>query len=271
MIARVLIALLLVWGVVPMAWSVEKQSSLIIFTEELPPYNFIDNAEIQGINIDIVKRACLNAKIACRFEIYPWNRSVKLARTIHNGGLVSTSRTPPRENYYKWVGPLVASTTCFYSLADNESVKINHPDDLKRYTIGLQHGDVYEELLSGFGLSPGVNYVYFSTKFEYVHAFKARKLDLFLASINTLPSHLKHLKFNHADIKPVYSLTNPELGGNYLALNKNVSNTVIEKLQKQVDVLMTPENLLPIKSRYLGSKQAKHSSLNTLAGQCLPA
>jgi len=247
-----------------------RGNELVIYTEQFPPYNFLKNEEIQGINIDIVKRACFHAQISCRFEIYPWNRAVSLTKRRHNAGLVSTSRTPSREEQFLWVGPLVASTTCFYTLAENQSVQINKNSDLKNYTISLQRGDVYEDLLTSFGMSKTTNYVYHANKFDYVSAFRAGKLDLFLASVITLPSHLEHLSMTVDDIKPVYVIDNPSLGGNYLALNKNVGPNVVERLQREVAKLMQPTELFPFKARYLGHGEATRLASDSLESKCLP-
>jgi polar amino acid transport system substrate-binding protein len=57
----------------------EKTDALTIYTEQFPPYNFKLDNKLVGINLELTKAACELAKIDCQFELYPWNRSMKLA------------------------------------------------------------------------------------------------------------------------------------------------------------------------------------------------
>jgi polar amino acid transport system substrate-binding protein len=64
----------------------------------------------------------------------------------------STSRTPGREELYKWVGPLVSNNWVLFARADD----VRRPkslEDLRPYTIGTYSNDAIAEYFSLKGFS----------------------------------------------------------------------------------------------------------------------
>lgn len=246
----------------------QTQEELVIYTEHFPPYNFQINNKIQGINIDLIKSACKNADIDCDFELYPWQRAYKKSLKTENAGLVSTAYTEERESLFQWVGPLVSGASCFYKLKARHDIVINEKNDLLNYSIGLPWSDVYEEILKNWGFEKGTNYVTFSEKYAYANAFKSDKLDLFIASNVTLPRHLSKLNLSFEDVEPVYLLEDPDLGGNYLALNNNVDQHTVDKLQQEVEKLMSSSTPDDLQEHYIRSRLSDPSNRSNIARQC---
>jgi len=243
-------------------------ADMTIYTEEFPPYNFSERGVIKGINIDILKAACVNAKLRCQFEIYPWKRAMFLALSDPTSGLVSTSRTPERENTFKWVGPLIAGTTCLYKLKGRPDITVSNKKELLKYTIGLQKGDVYEDILKSWGFMQDVNYVASYEKYGSVKAFASGKLDLFIASATTLQHHYKAGQLSRHNIEPVFILLDPRLGGNYLALNILHDDKVVKRLQKEVSAFIQAGQHFSIKKQYLNYFSELDETETDLAKRC---
>ena len=117
--------------------------------------------------------------------------------------------------------------------------------------MGLNKGDVYEHLLNDWGLKENKHYIVYSAKFEEVDAFKRGKLDLIIASANSLQFHLDNRLFKEGDLVPVYHISDKRLAGNYLALNKNTPRVVIEQLQGAIDYLRDNQFFTQIKTKYI--------------------
>lgn len=260
---------LFVLSIISLPCHLLAKDKLIIYTEHFPPYNFQDNEQIIGVNIDIVKLACEQAKIDCKVKLYPWKRAMELTKSQINSGLVSTARTPDREDLFTWIGPLVANQSCVFKLKRRTDIQIESQEDLLNNTIGLPWADVYEEILQNLGFQKDINYVTYYRKYGYGKAFQSGKLDLFIASSNTLSQHLSHLTLTIEDIEPVIILEASELGGNYLALNKNAPSHLAKKLQAEVSKITRSALLSTIKSKYIIPALAHHDGMTELEKACL--
>lgn len=91
-----------------------ERPSLVLLTENFPPYNmakngknFAQNQNLEGIAVDILRetfeRAGVDYSMTLRF---PWQRIYNLAMDNPNYGVFVTARVPEREHLFKWVGPL---------------------------------------------------------------------------------------------------------------------------------------------------------------------
>lgn len=228
-----------------------QNPTITIYTEHFPPYNFREEGQIKGINHDIIKHACEQAGLKCTFKMYPWQRAMALALSKRFAGLVSTSRLPEREAHFQWVGPLVSSPACFYSLSHRDDIEIASKQQLRNYSVGLHKGDVYEWVLQRWGLEENVNYVVYSEKFGEIEAFKKGKLDLIIASANSMQYHVDSNRLSQQEVKPVFEIRDKSLYGNYLAVNLAMPKEIVIKLQDAVTNLIHRNMVEQIKKRYI--------------------
>src|SRR5438128_2222379 len=103
-------------------------TSLVLLTENFPPYNMAKNGKnfaqdenINGIAVDIVremfKRAGINYSLTLRF---PWERIYKLALEKPGYGVFVMARLPDREKLFKWVGPIGPDDWIMLARADSK-------------------------------------------------------------------------------------------------------------------------------------------------------
>lgn len=249
-------------------YAFSSEQSLTIYTEEFPPYNFLEKGVVVGVNADIVAMACKMANIECEFALYPWKRAMTLSLKDDRSALVSTSRLPSREQKFQWVGPLISSPACFYKLAERDDIQIHNKEELANYTVALHKGDAYEEILKQWGYKEHINYIPFFEKFDEIKAFTEGKLDLFIASANSLRFHVQNYRLREDQVTPAFVINDPRLGGNYLALNKAVPKDMVLRLQNAVDEIYAKELDLPIKNRYLETVTQISEQELTLETRC---
>ena len=210
------------------------ESKLHLYTEAFPPYSFIKNDIVVGMNTAIVKQTCVLAEIECDIKLLPWNRALAMTDKNNHSGIYSISRTQQRENSYKWVGPLVASKNYLFRLKSRPDITVHDISSATKYSIAAPRNDIYEKLLQERGFK---NLLQVSNKFEGVKLFLAGKIDLLIASELTLPYQLEEHGVNLTMLEQLILFPVPELKGNYLALNPDIAPEQVNKLQQALNSL----------------------------------
>jgi polar amino acid transport system substrate-binding protein len=224
-------------------------TSLVLLTENFPPYNMAKNGKnfaqdenINGIAVDIVremfKRAEINYSLTLRF---PWERIYKLALEKPGYGVFVMARLPDREKLFKWVGPIGPDDWIMLARADSKII-LESLDQARKYKIGAYKGDAIAETLTKQGLAPVVVLRDQDNARKLVHG----QIDLwatgdpagrYLARQDGVTGLKTVLRFNSAEL--------------YLALNKNVPDEVVAKLQAALDQLRKEGVVDDIMARYL--------------------
>ncbi|KXJ60780.1 MAG: hypothetical protein AXW14_11290 [Alteromonas sp. Nap_26] len=240
-----------------------------LFTESFPPYNFVQEDKIVGINTDLLSLACKQANIDCSFSLYPWKRAMDSVKRQPNSGLYSTARINEREDNFIWVGPIVSSYSCFYKLTTRRDIAADDYNALKNYTVGIPRSDIYENILQRIGLNEANNYLTFSKKHEDMSMFEQGKLDLIIGSSLTLSSQLTQVNLKPKDIEPVIQLKDIALVANYLALNKNTNPELVSKLQHALDQIKANGLIESIVSKYVPVNKDSNTSSTAQTKRCV--
>jgi polar amino acid transport system substrate-binding protein len=126
------------------------QQRLVLTTEEYPPYNMSDaQGHVVGISTEIVKTLLETAGVEYEVAVYPWARAIAMARLQVNTCVYSMSRTPEREDLYRWIGPLVANDwTLFARSGASRPVQM---EDVQNMRIGSYQGDAIVSYLQTRG------------------------------------------------------------------------------------------------------------------------
>jgi polar amino acid transport system substrate-binding protein len=251
MLRRLLLALasaslLLVNG----AYAAENpDTDLVLLTENFPPYNMAKNGKnfaqdenINGIAVDIVremfKRADITYSLTLRF---PWERIYKIALEKPGYGVFVMARLPDRENLFKWVGPIGPDDWIMLAKADSK-ITLETLDQARKYKIGAYKGDAIAETLAKQGLKPIVVLRDQDNAKKLVNG----QIDLwatgdpagrYLARQDGVNGLKTVLRFNSAEL--------------YLALNKDVPDDVVAKLQAALDQLRKEGVVDDIMAKYL--------------------
>jgi len=229
----------------------QEKNTLTIYTEQFPPYNYSEQDQIKGINVALTQAMCEQSDIACEFKLLPWNRAFRNALELDNSGLISTSRTNQREALFKWVGPLSSGKTCIYKLRARKDINIQNSTDLLNYKIGMASDNIYLSILNDLGFIEDKNLLVFPGKYGSLKPFKFGRVDLTIGSAMTIHKQLAHVDLSTNDIQALKIIESPELIGNFLALNKNTSTRVQEKLQSKLDEIKQNGKLAEIENQYL--------------------
>jgi polar amino acid transport system substrate-binding protein len=224
-------------------------TGLVLLTENFPPYNMAKNGKnfaqdenINGIAVDIVREMFKRADIPYSLTLrFPWERIYKLALEKPGYGVFVMARLPDRENLFKWVGPIGPDDWIMLAKADSK-ITLESLDEARQYTIGAYKGDAIAETLAKQGLKP----IVVLRDQDNAKKLANGQIDLwatgdpagrYLARLDGVTGLKTVLRFNSAEL--------------YLALNKDVPDETVAKLQAALDQLRKEGVVDDIMARYL--------------------
>ncbi|MHC8384241.1 substrate-binding periplasmic protein [Pseudomonas sp. LB3P14] len=224
-------------------------TDLVLLTENFPPYNMAKNGKnfaqdenINGIAVDIVREMFKRAEVTYSLTLrFPWERIYKLALEKPGYGVFVMARLPDRENLFKWVGPIGPDDWIMLAKADSK-ISLESLEQARKYKIGAYKGDAIAETLAKQGLKPIVVLRDQDNAKKLVNG----QIDLwatgdpagrYLARQDGVTGLKTVLRFNSAEL--------------YLALNKDVPDETVAKLQAALDQLRKEGVVEDIMARYL--------------------
>ena len=224
-------------------------TDIVLLTENFPPYNMAKNGKnfAQGENIDgiatdivreIFKRTDITYSLTLRF---PWERVYKLALENPGYGAFVMARLPDREKLFKWVGPIGPDDWIMLAKADSK-ITLETLDDARKYKIGAYKGDAIAMTLAKQGLKPVVVLRDQDNAKKLVNG----QIDLW-ATGDPAGRYLARQE-GVSGLKTVLRFNSAEL---YLALNKDVPDEMVSKLQAALDQLRKEGKVDEIMARYL--------------------
>ncbi|MDD1723687.1 MAG: transporter substrate-binding domain-containing protein, partial [Methanospirillum sp.] len=133
---------------------VPGMGSLQYLTEEVAPFNYLDNGTPSGIAVDLLYAISGETgenitPDAIRFV--PWTEGYNKVLTTPGYVLFSAERTPGREDLFSWAGPIYTYNWAFFA-SNGSNISINTTDDLKPYTFGVITNDSATEGLKNLGI-----------------------------------------------------------------------------------------------------------------------
>ena len=224
-------------------------TGLVLLTENFPPYNMAKNGKnfaqdenINGIAVDIVREMFKRADIPYSLTLrFPWERIYKLALEKPGYGVFVMARLPDREELFKWVGPIGPDDWIMLAKGDSK-ITLESLEQARKYKIGAYKGDAIAETLAKQGLKPIVVLRDQDNAKKLVNG----QIDLwatgdpagrYLARQDGVTGLKTVLRFNSAEL--------------YLALNKDVPDETVAKLQAALDQLRKEGVVDDIMGRYL--------------------
>lgn len=122
------------------AWA--DGNMLPIVFENYPPYEYVEDGEVKGINMDLIREAFRRMGVQPFFEPRPWKRAML---ELERGDILALSsgfRTPERELFALFSEPLAMETNVVAALTVS-GVEVNSLEDLRDLRVGVVSEYVY--------------------------------------------------------------------------------------------------------------------------------
>lgn len=222
---------------------------VVLLTENFPPYNMASNGKnfarddkITGIAVDVVREMFKRAEVQYSLTLrFPWARIYKQALEEPGYGVFVAARLPEREELFKWVGPIGPDDWVLLGKADS-TITLNSLEEAKGYKIGAYKGDAIAEHLQQKGLAP----IAALRDQENAKKLQAGQIDLW-ATGDPAGRYLAK-QDGIGDLKTILRFDSAQL---YLALNKEVPDAVVQKLQGALEQMRADGFVDGVFSRYL--------------------
>lgn len=220
-----------------------------IYTENAGLSSYIDmkSGKISGFSVDIVREIQRRIKDDSPIEILPWARGYMHLKKGPNVILFQTTRTPERENLFKWVGPISSTKWIFYA-RKGSNLEINSLDDARKvkliacYKDDVKHDFLKNNDFKNLKVAYGEN-----AHYNNLILLKKGGVDLIILN-NWVMSHLiKKYEFTPNDFEIKYIVKKQFL---YLAFSKDISDSVIQKWQNTLNNMKKDGTYLKIMKNY---------------------
>lgn len=229
---RIFILLLMYLSIAAHSASNELES-ITFYTENYPPANYIENGNLKGISIETLKAIYSHINQAePDVIIVPWARGYRFTLEKSNTALFTMSRTPSRENLFKWVGPLFNSTHVLIAKKD-KNYKFSGLAETFYHSVVTIEGDISEISLLQVGF-PAYNVAKVVDAKQGFLMLQSERVDMIALSIHGFYHTAKNLSIDPKEYEQVWTINKI---GNYIAFNKNTPDSLINTFQKAFDEL----------------------------------
>ncbi|WP_169542869.1 substrate-binding periplasmic protein [Sneathiella aquimaris] len=219
-----------------------------LITEHWAPYQYEEKQELKGYAVDVVveilKRAG-SSQTKEEIQLLPWARAYRQLETTKNTLLFSVTRTPERENKFKWVGPIFYNTTYLIALKDSH-IKIEDGHSLNKYKFGTIRNDVSELYLKRYNVAPR-NFSHHNDTRSNLEMLMRRRIDMIVVGWEAFKNDAQSLGLEPDNFEKVFELDNSEVS---IAFHPETPNWIIARLQRTLDEIKSEGILEKFKQKY---------------------
>lgn len=203
--------------------------SLTIYGVDEPPGSYLAaNGTIIGISIDVVQELQRRVGDTTPIIFMPETR-VLSAATKHDDVLFfSFSRTPERENSFRWLMPVFRKTWVLY-MKKELARKDYSFDELRRMHVGVKLGDVRETYLKQSGFSHIESVI---THTANIQKLKSGRIDAMLYDTPGMTFDCKELGENPLDFRGVFT---PAASDVYIIFSKHIDDRTFATWRSAVE------------------------------------
>jgi polar amino acid transport system substrate-binding protein len=212
---------------------------------EFEPNYFLEDGEIVGIDADIADKAMKNAGIAFEMSMSDsWQSANEVTIVGPNRAMLTTAYTPERKDLFKWAGPTSQS---MYAIFENGFSGHIFPVPIEvcklLSNIAVVKNWLETTTLEELGFK---NLAYYDTYSEALDAFisgetKFIASDFYHLAAKLPPEYLRGGIFTVTRYRTVY---------NYIAFSKDVSDEVVNKIQRKVEAMIKDQSAVSIVKKY---------------------
>lgn len=225
-------------------------ADLRAYTEEWPPYNFSDKDQIKGIATEVLRAACVEAKVTCDIQIVPWARALSSVSSMPNTLLYTTARKPSREKDFLWIGPILPRTTWIFSKSNEPAIPDFHV--LAQKKTGVVRGEASIEDLERGGI-PSNSMTVESSNALVLKLLTKGWIDAMVDTEIGMGWNLRNAGLPQNSVKKNMRLSDE--GAYYFAMNLKSDLAIRDRLQSAVEKLRHRGNIDKIILSYTSTRQ----------------
>ncbi len=211
--------------------------TLQIMAELNPPYNYYTeingaSVSIAGSSIELVNEMQARNSYQNVIELSGWTSSYELLQYMPNCALITTARTPERENLFQWVGPIASLSAHFYTKAGS-GIQLTTIDQAKALNkVATPLGWYTHDFLTRNGFTNILVTAY--TPEQALDQLLNGVADALLMSDNSIKWYIDKKGIPQSSI--IAQLEIDSYKG-YMAFSLNTSQTIVAQWQSNLDAM----------------------------------
>ena len=225
----------LVLGVVLFSLQVAVKAAepLRILTEHNPPAEYVDDTgRVTGVTVELVRLLQKRLNEPADIELMPWGRALNIARSSNNIMLFETVRTPERDPWFKWVGPIMLYNISLYGLKHRVG---DDPADWVlpgKYIACNYVNSITAQNLAELGFKDGKNLLLTSKSGDCLDMLLFERIDLIAVTEYALPEFRQRVAAAGYELVELKVLTKRK---RYLAFSTDVEDERIASWQQALE------------------------------------
>jgi len=214
---------------------------LSITAEHSPPASMLAGGEVIGRESEKIREMLVRSGISYRIGILPWKRAYMMAQREAHTCVYATSRTPEREQQFKWVGPTDEAEWLLLGRAGHK-FQLASLEDARKLRIGTYNGDARDEYLRtrGFHVESVPNDASNPKK------LMIDRIDLWAVGMRSASSASLLARYAPG-IVPVLVFNRVKV---YLACNTSVPDALIERMNATLDGMRRDGSFTRLERKY---------------------
>ena len=214
-------------------------SDIQFLTHSLSGQTYIDQSgELRGkihagkrsFNLEVVREMMIIMNHSGKIIETPFKRGLMMVQQDANTAFFNVSRTPERENSFKWVGPLQREKDYFYEMK-NAPTGIKTLEDAKKInSICVLNGSIHESILRE------KNFTNIFVNVSYIGCFQMLKMgrvDLAPKAAGTIAKTIEKAGISPDQIQQTPVILMESEG--YIAFSKSIPDEIVQKWQNAFD------------------------------------
>lgn len=162
-----------------------------VVTEDLPPYNFVENGVVTGSSTEVVRAVFREVGMEAKITVLPWARAMNETLTKPNVLIYTIATTPERQNLFKWVGEINSGKVVVYCLKARP-ITLRSLEDAKKYRVGVIFQDFRQDYLLRHGFVEGENLESANSHALNYAKLKAGRIDLWPMDVSVMNYYVRH-------------------------------------------------------------------------------
>ena len=207
----------------------EKET--LFLTEIYPPYVYESDGNLTGHATEVAKQAFELAGIPADIKVYPFARTIRLAKNSVPLIAYPVVRNPERDAYFDWLGLVASDDYYLFKLSSRTAINVKTLDDLRDLTICSIRGGIIESYLKKKSIK---NIVDVTDIEQGIRMLKVGHVDLLPLPKLTVDYYVKQKTIGDSMLEPVFRLKDLALE-TQLAASKSVPKDIRSKLKSALE------------------------------------
>lgn len=204
--------------------------NLNYLTEQLPPYNYIEDGQYKGISIELLHHVWQRMNMPKQeISMLPWDRAYYLLQQQPNTVLFMTMKTPHRSPLFKWACPIYHSKLYFIAKSESDYQLENFTQVLK-YRVAATKAAVGDQLLINKGFP--IDNIMVTDELEHgLKLLSRERVDFVISEMEAVEIAARRLGLDESSFSPRFLLSDVQ---GCFAFNNSVPDEFVQEFKRHL-------------------------------------